>query len=92
MKYLRNLWCPEKSSEMDADEEFEGDLPTPTKEQLIITGAGDDPRSATLLKSLALKCECRSCNDHKYASNVHTDQRTETESWSSPGIGSARKW
>ncbi|XP_077254780.1 uncharacterized protein LOC143893374 [Temnothorax americanus] len=86
-----NLWCLEKSSEMDADEEFEGDLPTP-KESPSITGAGDDPRSVTLLKSLALKCECRSCNDHKYASTVRVDQRTETESWSSPEMESARKW
>ncbi|KYQ48045.1 hypothetical protein ALC60_13005 [Trachymyrmex zeteki] len=77
---------------MDADEEFEGDLLTPIKESPIITGAGDDPRSATLLKSLALKCECRSCNDHKYASTVRTDQHTETESWSSPEIESTRKW
>lgn len=77
---------------MDADEEFEGDLPTPTKEPPIITGAGDDPRSATLLKSLTLKCECRSCNDHKHASNVRIDQRTETESWSSTEIGNAKKW
>lgn len=75
---------------MDADEEFEGDLPTPTKESPIITGAGDDPRSATLLKSLALKCECRSCNDYKHT--VRTEQHIETESWSSLEIGSARKW
>ncbi|XP_011052505.1 PREDICTED: uncharacterized protein LOC105144940 [Acromyrmex echinatior] len=56
------------------------------------SSAGDDPRSATLLKSMALKCECRSCNDHKYASTVHTDEHTETESWSSPEIESTRKW
>ncbi|XP_018357899.1 PREDICTED: uncharacterized protein LOC108757802 isoform X2 [Trachymyrmex cornetzi] len=87
-----NFWCPEKSSEMDADEEFEGDLLTSTKESPVITSAGDDPRSATLLKSLALKCECRSCNDHKYASTVRTDQHTETESWISPEIESTRKW
>ncbi|XP_025988725.2 uncharacterized protein LOC105204105 isoform X1 [Solenopsis invicta] len=91
--FLRNRRYPEKSSETDADEEFEGDIPTdiPTKESRIITSAGDDPRSVTLLKSLALKCECRSCND-KYASTVHTEQHTETESWSSPGIENAKKW
>jgi len=93
-KFLfRNLWCPEKSSEIDADEEFEGDLLTP-KESPIITGASDDPRSTTLLKSLALKCECRSCNvNHKYAtSTVRTDHHTESESWSSSEIGNVRKW
>ena len=88
---LRNFWYPEKSSEMDADEEFEGDLLTPIKESSVITGTGDDPRSVTLLKSMALKCECRSCNDHKYASTIRTDQYTETESWSSPEIESMRK-
>ncbi|XP_011636574.1 uncharacterized protein LOC105426870 [Pogonomyrmex barbatus] len=83
-----NLWCLEKSSEMDADEEFEGE-PITTKEFPIVTSAGDDPRSAILLKSLALKCECQSCNDYKYAS---IDQNTETESWSSPEIENTEKW
>ncbi|KYN01249.1 hypothetical protein ALC62_07868 [Cyphomyrmex costatus] len=77
---------------MDADEEFEGDLLTPTKNSPIVTDTGDDPRSATLLKSLALKCECRSCNDYKYASTICTDQHTETESWSSPAIENMKKW
>ncbi|RLU16376.1 hypothetical protein DMN91_010444 [Ooceraea biroi] len=95
-----NLWCLEKSSEIDADEELEGDLSaSPTKESRIITGAGDDPRSATLLKSLALKCKCPSCNNHKHACNDykhmsanHTDRRMESDSWSSPEVESARKW
>ncbi|XP_028048009.2 uncharacterized protein LOC105829037, partial [Monomorium pharaonis] len=87
-----NLWYSDKSSEIDADEEFEGDLQTPTKKSPITASAGDDPRSVTLLKSLALKCECRECNDHKYTSIIRTDQHTETEAWSSPDIESARKW
>ncbi|XP_070163566.1 uncharacterized protein [Polyergus mexicanus] len=62
-----NIWYPEKSSEMDADEEFEED--SPTTESPIITD--HDPRSATLSKSLALKCDC------------HTSRCIETESWSS---------
>lgn len=61
---------------MDADEELEED--SPTIESPIITG--DDPRSVTLLKSLALKCDC------------HTGQCTETESWSSPEMESAKRW
>lgn len=97
---LRNLWSFEKSSEMDADEEPEGDLSSsPINYSRIITGAGDDPRSATLLKSLTLKCKCPSCdnskhtcNDHKHTSTNHTDRRTESDSWSSPEVESARKW
>lgn len=84
---LRNFLYFEKNSEIDADEE---DLPTPINKSQIITGAGDDPRSVTLLKSMTLKCKCQSCNNHKYASS--NCQYTETDSWSSLEMESARKW
>lgn len=58
---------------MDADEELEED--SPTTESQIITD--DDPRSATLLKSVASKCD------------YHTSRCTETESWSSPEM---KRW
>lgn len=59
---------------MDADEELEED--SPTTESQIITD--DDLHSATLLKSITLKCD------------YHASRCTETE-WSSPEMKKGKK-
>ncbi|XP_050447512.1 uncharacterized protein LOC126849592 [Cataglyphis hispanica] len=70
-KNSMNIWHPEKSSEMDADEELEED--SPTTESQIITD--DDLRSATLLKSITLKCDYHSFDFYIIFKQIYLQQK-----------------
>lgn len=82
----RNVPYFEKSSEMDVEES--DDVPNGSP----IFATSENSRAA-LLRSMALECECPSCDDRKRACIIRNNGRhMESDCWSTPELASAREW